>query len=73
MSVDQMLHKMECYSHPEYRYLAKREILEDAIENKKYPFAPNRPFNLLTIDFDTDKRIPRKMLENKEDFKNLIK
>ena len=47
--------------------------LEDDIENKKYPFAPNRPFTLLTIDFDTDRRIPRKMLKNKEDFKNLIK
>ena len=73
MTVDQMLHKMECYSHPEYRHLAKREILEDAIENKKYPFAPNRPFTLLTIDFDTDKRVPRKMLEHKQDFENLIK
>ena len=29
MTVDQMLHKMECYSHPEYRHLAKREILEE--------------------------------------------
>lgn len=73
MTVEQMLHKMECYSHPEYRHLAKKEILEDAIENKKYPFAPNRPFTLLTIDFDTDSRIPRKMLENKKDFECYIK
>tara|TARA_Y100000590_G_scaffold454690_1_gene601924 strand:- start:509 stop:1309 length:801 start_codon:yes stop_codon:yes gene_type:complete len=72
MTVEQMLYKMECYSHPEYRHLAKEEILEDAIENKKYPFAPNRPFTLLTIDFDTDKRIPKKMLENKKEFKHLI-
>ena len=73
MTVDQMLHKMECYSHPEYRHLAKKDILEDAIENKKYPFAPNRDFTLLTIDFDTDKRIPRQMLENKKEFEYLIK
>ncbi|MAE86719.1 MAG: hypothetical protein CMB80_28550 [Flammeovirgaceae bacterium] len=72
MTVDQMLHKMECYSHPEYRHLAKREILEDAIYNKKYPFSPNRKFSLITLDFDTDLRIPRKMLEIKEEFIHLV-
>ena len=30
MSVDQMIHKLYTYSHPRYRFCAKKELLEDA-------------------------------------------
>jgi hypothetical protein len=72
MTVNEMLNKMECYSHPEYRFCAKREILEDAIKNKKYPFNSRDSFDIKEIDFDRNILIPNKMKEYKDDFSNLI-
>lgn len=54
MNVDAMIHKLDTYSHPQYRFCAKREILEDAIENKKYPFDLNIQFNIGEISVNSE-------------------
>lgn len=72
MTIDEMLHKMDCYSHPQYRYLKNREILEDAVKNKKYPFNKKIKFDIEIIDIDKSQLIPNKMKQNKKMFENLI-
>ena len=54
MSVDEMLYKLDTYSHPRYRHLAKREILENAIKEKIYPFDEKIPFNIVEIQDDSE-------------------
>ena len=60
MSVDQMIHKLDTYSHPQYRFCANRELLEDAIKNKKYPFDAAVEFEIEEID-ENDIRIPKSL------------
>lgn len=50
MSTEAMIKKLYTYSHPCYRFCADKEILQDAIDNKKYPFDKNRSFNIKEID-----------------------
>jgi hypothetical protein len=65
MDVDAMLHKLETYGHPQYRFCANRDLLEDAIENKKYPFDPNTDFQIEEISEDSE-ILPKTMRENKK-------
>ena len=61
MDVDAMIHKLHTYPHTvTYRFCAKRDILEDAIKNKKYPFDPGVNFNIEEISSD-DERLPKSM------------
>ena len=60
MNVDSMLHKLHTYGHQRYRFCANRELLEDAIENKKYPFDEKVNFDIIDIDLN-DSRIPRSL------------
>lgn len=53
MDVNAMINKLYTYSHPRYRFCADKEILQDAIDNKKYPFDKNRSFNIKEIDSDS--------------------
>ena len=57
---EQMIHKLHTYSHPRYRFCAKKELLEDAIENKKYPFDNNVNFDIEEIGLN-DMRIPKSL------------
>jgi hypothetical protein len=57
MPVDYMLKKLHCYSHPQYRWLADKNLLEAAIRDKKYPFDPMRSFTIEELPL-TDERIP---------------
>ena len=54
MDIDAMVHKLHTYSHPKYRFCAKRDILEDAIENKKYPFDINTKFEIEELDYNNE-------------------
>ncbi len=65
MDVDAMLYKLETYGHPQYRFCAKRDLLEDAIENKKYPFNPNTDFQIEEISEDSE-ILPMAMRGNKK-------
>ena len=49
MSVDAMIEKLFSYSHPQYRFCANRQLLEDAIREKTYPFDPTTPFTIEEI------------------------
>ena len=60
MDVDAMLHKLETYGHPKYRFCAKRDLLEDAIENKTYPFNDRTQFNIRELD-PNDQIIPESL------------
>tara|TARA_B100000287_G_scaffold309414_1_gene292623 strand:- start:312 stop:1097 length:786 start_codon:yes stop_codon:yes gene_type:complete len=60
MTAEQMVHKLHTYSHPRYRFCADLELLNDAIENKKYPFDPNTKFDIEELSED-DERIPKSM------------
>ena len=64
MSASAMVHKLHTYSHPRYRSCANKELLEDAIENKKYPFDKGVNFDIEELRMD-DERIPRSMREEK--------
>jgi hypothetical protein len=51
LSVPGMIRKIKNYAHnPEYLHLAREEILSKAIEEKRYPFDPNRPFNIKVLN-----------------------
>lgn len=60
MPIDYMLKKFHQYSHPEYRKYCQRELLEEAIKNKKYVFDLKRPFNIEELSLN-DIRIPKTM------------
>ena len=57
MPIDDMLKKIYSGAHTKYHDLGKREILEKAIEEKKYIFDLKRPFNIVELDIK-DSRIP---------------
>jgi hypothetical protein len=63
MSAEEMVHKLHTYSHPQYRFCAKKDLLEDAIQNKKYPFDTDVDFDIEELDVN-DKRIPLSLRSN---------
>ena len=73
MTPDEMIHKLYTYSHPQYRACADKELLIDAIKNKKYPFDPSVKFNIEEID-PNDKKIPKSMRVSpqNEDLSNVV-
>ena len=62
MTADEMVHKLHTYSHPRYRFCANKEILQEAIKNKQYPFDTSVVFDIEELDLN-DKRIPQSMRE----------
>lgn len=60
MTPEQMVYKLHTYSHPKYRFCANKELMENAIENKIYPFDENVDFKIKELDYD-DERIPQSM------------
>ena len=60
MTPDEMIHKLHTYSHPRYRACADKNLLQDAIENKKYPFDKNTIFEIEEIE-SNDFRIPKSL------------
>jgi len=72
MTPEQMVYKLDTYSHPRYRDCANINLLDDAIKNKKYPFDPSTNFNIEEIKLD-NKKIP-KSLRNEffKDFREIF-
>jgi len=60
MDVDAMIHKLDTYSHPRYRFCANKDLLEKAIRDKEYPFDSNVNFDIQELDKD-DPIIPKAM------------
>ena len=66
MPVENMVEKCFKTAHTGFRHLAKKEIMEKAIREKKYIFDLKKPFNIEEIDINDD-RIP-KYLQKKDIF-----
>ena len=60
MDVEAMIHKLDTYSHPRYRFCADKELLNNAIENKEYPFDEGVDFDIHELDLN-DELIPKSM------------
>jgi len=70
MKPEDMLYKLDTYSHPIYRNCADINILTDAIKNKKYPFDPKIKFEIKEITLDND-ILPKSLRSNFfNDFRN---
>ena len=52
LTIDEMLEKLQTYAHSaDYGNLADREILEEAVRNKTYPFDPSEKFHIREINY----------------------
>jgi|GEM_PF-1293409 len=49
MTIDEMMHKLNTYGHPKYRFCADKKLLENAVKQKIYPFEPKRDFRIREI------------------------
>lgn len=58
-TTDDMIYKLHTYSHPSQRHAAKKEILEDAVKNQKFPFDP-REFEIEELEWD-DPILPKNL------------
>tara|TARA_Y100000816_G_scaffold292492_1_gene288076 strand:+ start:2750 stop:3568 length:819 start_codon:yes stop_codon:yes gene_type:complete len=58
MPIENMVEKCYKTAHTRYRHLADPNILKNAIEEKKYIFDLNRPFNIEELKYE-DHRIPK--------------
>jgi hypothetical protein len=64
MPIEDMVTKCFKTAHTRYRHLAKKEIMEKAVKDKKYVFDLNRPFNIEELKYD-DIRIPKYLQKDK--------
>jgi hypothetical protein len=74
LTIDEMIKKLNMYSHQStYAKFAKRDILEDAVKNKKYPFDPDVDFKIRVLDIYKDKEYyPRSLYSMLDKFKDFI-
>ena len=54
MSPPEMVYKLQTYSHPKYRFCADLNLLQNAIDNKLYPFDEGVDFRINEISLDDD-------------------
>jgi hypothetical protein len=54
MTPEQMVYKLHTYSHPRYRFCADKELLENAIKNKTYPFDPSIDFCIKEVNLNSE-------------------
>lgn len=67
MPIENMIRKLHCYGHTNYRCFADEKILRDVVEQKTYPFDPNRKFEIKELPTD-DLRIPEYIRQTPEKF-----
>jgi hypothetical protein len=74
LTIDQMVHKLRTYAHRDlYGHLAKHDVLEAAVREKRYPFEPDRPFNIRELDLQADAAYyPASFFEYIADFRQLL-
>ncbi len=74
LTVEEMIEKLNMYSHQsEYSRFAKRDILEDAVKNKKYPFDPSVDFKIRILDINKDREFyPQSIYGMLDEFKEFI-
>ena len=69
-----MLFKLKTYAHNDiYGHLADRIVLQDAVDKKKYPFDPDRPFVIDELSPDNDQiYYPESFFTFRSDFDHLL-
>lgn len=74
LTIDEMIKKLNMYSHQStYGHFAKREILEDAVNNKKYPFDPSVDFKIRVLDINKDTEFyPKSIYGILDEFKDFL-
>ena len=74
MTTDEMIRKMMAYGHHyDYQHLMKKEILEEAVKSKTYPFDEDRDFKIRELNVFKDKNFyPSSIYSMMDDFKDLI-
>lgn len=74
MTVDEMIKKLQVYSHHyDYRHLADRHLLEQAIREKTYPFESSRRFKIRVLDMFSERDYyPRTIYTMLDEFSALI-
>lgn len=60
MTPEEMIYKLNTYSHPKYRFCADLDLLKNAIAEKKYPFDPNTDFQIKEIEWN-DPILPKNL------------
>jgi hypothetical protein len=74
LTIEQMLFKLGTYAHNDiYGHLADREVLQDAVNKKTYPFEPDRTFVIEELNPDQDRiYYPESFFEFRQDFEHLL-
>lgn len=74
LTIDEMINKLNNYGHhQDYGHLADRQILQDAIDNKKYPFDPKADFKIKVLNLEIDKKyFPKSIYGMLDAFSDLI-
>jgi len=74
LSIEEMIAKLNIYGHhQDYGHLADKDVLEDAVNNKKYPFDPKIDFKIKVLNLENDKKyFPKSIYGMLNNFKDLI-
>jgi hypothetical protein len=60
MTPEEMIYKLNTYSHPKYRFCADLNLLKNSIADKKYPFDPSVDFRIKELDWG-DSILPKNL------------
>jgi hypothetical protein len=74
LTIDEMLSKLQFYAHSyDYGHLAQREILENAIKNRTYPFDRKVDFQIRKLNIHIDREYyPKSIFNMLSEFDHLI-
>ena len=74
LTIEQMLFKLKTYAHNDiYGHLADREILQNAVDSKTYPFDPDRSFFIEELNPNKDRiYYPESFFTFRSDFAHLL-
>lgn len=74
LTIDDMITKLGMYAHhSDYGHLAKREILEEAVRNRTYPFDLSVDFRIKVLDIYKDRKYyPRELYNMLDEFQEVM-
>ncbi len=74
LTIDEMITKLRTYAHhSDYAHLAKRELLEEAVKNKTYPFDPSVDFHIKVLNIYKDTMYyPKEIYKMMNEFQEVI-
>ncbi|MBZ4646758.1 MAG: hypothetical protein JG777_2247 [Clostridia bacterium] len=74
LTTEEMINKLNVYSHnPEYGHLARKDVCEEAVRTKTYPFDSSVDFKIRVLDVYKDTQYyPRKIYDMLDDFQYMM-